>query len=127
MVRCPRCAYLWDADSHNMTTQEARWRAKAERDLSAAPSVMPPWGERRARTMPEHEIVGTPLLLWRVEKSGTSSECIIGERADGRFMARVMTDNTEHDRAVFVTEGEAIGWALDRELELVAEGWRRVL
>ena len=88
---------------------------------------MPPWGERRAPTAPEHEIVGTPLLLWRVENNGTSSECIIGERADGRFVARVMSDNRQGDRAVFSTEGEAIGWALDRELEFVAEGWRRVL
>jgi hypothetical protein len=88
---------------------------------------MPPWGDRRARSVPEHEIVGTPLLLWRVESSKTTCDCIIGERADGRFLVRVICDGIERERAVFTTEGEAIGWALDRDFELVAEGWRRVL
>jgi hypothetical protein len=95
--------------------------------MTAVPSVKPPWGDARRSSPFEQEIVGTPLLLWRVEHEQSSSECVIAERPDGQFWARVIRDGAERAHALFDSEGEAIAWALDREHELVEHGWRHVL
>jgi hypothetical protein len=76
---------------------------------------------------PQDSAVGTPQLLWKVENDRNSTECIGGERQDGCYWTRLVCNGRARELAVFGTQGEAIRWALDREFELVAGGWRRVL
>ena len=101
---------------------------RLDRDLlSVVVRTVSPWGEPVRRLEPQDGAVGTPQLLWKVEDDRNSTECIGGEREDGCYWTRVMCNGTAQELAIFGTQGEAIRWALDRELELVAEGWRRVL
>jgi hypothetical protein len=100
---------------------------RLDRDMWVVVRALSPWGEPVQHAELQDGGVGMPMLLWKVENGRQSTECVGGEREDGCYWARVLCNGQARELAIFGTQGEAIRWALDRELEMVAEGWRRVL
>jgi hypothetical protein len=109
------------------TLARPRVVVRLDRDMWVVVRTISPWGEPVQGPEPQESAVGMPLLLWKVENDRNSTECVGGEREDGCYWARVLCNGKARELAIFGTQGEAIRWALDRELEMVAEGWRRVL
>jgi hypothetical protein len=58
-------------------------------------------------------------------KASNATECVGGEPSRGYVWIRVIADGRESEFAVFRSLDEAMRWAIDREGDLLAEGWQR--
>jgi hypothetical protein len=70
------------------------------------------------------DIVGRPALIWRVERAGSPSiDCLAGLTATGEYQVWLVRNGRVQTITTFPTAEAGIGWALEKQWALVADGW----
>lgn len=76
------------------------------------------------RVMPAPDIVGRPVLLWRLEHaSHPPTECVSLVLRDGRYHVRVLRDGADPVSDTLPDAAAGVRWALELERELIRQRW----